>query len=100
MKGVVGHASMQVVMLALLKTKLFMSKAMTSGTASTMESSQITTIFTAVTVGTPLCFTRDQDATARYLRSKGMLIFQCSSLYVKRPSIHPSIFNTSFLLNS
>lgn len=58
----------------LVSLKLIMSKAMASGTASTMESSQIETILTAMMVDTPLCFTRDQDATARYLRSE--VVFQ------------------------
>lgn len=66
MKEVRGHGSMQVFVLL----KLTMSNAMASGTASTMESSQMAAILTAVIVGTPLCFTRDQDATARYLRIK------------------------------
>lgn len=64
MKEVRGHGSMQVLVLL----KLTMSKAMASGTASTMESSQMATILTAMMVGMPLCFTRDQDATARYLK--------------------------------
>lgn len=62
-------------MQVLVSLKLYMSKAMASGTASTMENSQIETILTAMIVGTPLCFTRDQDATARYLRFKVVVKF-------------------------
>lgn len=51
---------------------------MASGTANTMESSQITTISTAVIVGMPVLCTRDQDATARYLRSGLRLILKYS----------------------
>lgn len=77
MKGVLG-CSMQVVILTFLYSKLTISKPMASGTASTMESSQIPTISPAVTVGMPVPCTRDQDATARYLGAGLRLIFKYS----------------------
>lgn len=69
--------SMQVLMVVFLYSKVTMLKPMASGTASTMDSSQTITISTAVTIGTPVPCTRDQDATARYLgtRYQKLLIF-------------------------
>lgn len=77
MKGVLG-CSMQVVMFTFMRSKLTILKPMASGTASTMESSQINTISPAVTVGMPVPCTRDQDTTARYLGSRLRLIFKYS----------------------
>lgn len=74
MKGVWG-CSMHVVMLTFLYTKRTVLKPMASGTASTMDNSQITTISTAVTVGIPVPCTRDQDATARYLGSRVFIFY-------------------------
>lgn len=73
MKG--EHAwSMQVVMLAFLYSKVTMLKPMASGTASIKDSNQMSTISTSVTLGTPVVSTRDQDATARYLGSKVIIV--------------------------
>lgn len=65
---------MQVVMLAFLYSKVTMLKPMASGTASTKDSNQMSTISTIVTLGTPVLSTRDQDATARYLGSKVIIV--------------------------
>lgn len=59
--------NMQVIMETFLYSKATMSKPTASGTASVSDKSQIPTISTAVTVGTPVEWTRDQDDTARYL---------------------------------
>lgn len=69
MKAVLG-CSMQVDMVIFLYSKVTMLKPMASGTASTADSTQITTISTTVIVGIPVPCTRDQDTTARYLSTK------------------------------
>lgn len=83
MKGVLG-CSMQVLMIVWLYSKVTMLKPMASGTASTMDSSQITTISTAVTVGTPVPCIRDQVATARYLRTRVFFLIVYSSCTVNK----------------
>lgn len=65
---------MQVVVVAFLYSKVTMLKPMASGTASTNDSSQMSTISTTVTAGIPVPCTRDQDATARYLGSEVIVV--------------------------
>ncbi|KAG7232567.1 hypothetical protein INR49_008380 [Caranx melampygus] len=76
------HYSMQVHKVVFLYSLVTMLKPTASGTARTMDSSQITTISTAVTVGIPVPCTRDQEVTARYLctspDSRGLFMVSCS----------------------
>lgn len=73
---------MQTLKLWLLYVEGTIVKVTASGTASTTDSTQITIISTAVTVGRPVPCTRDQDATARYLEVRWNSLKNTSSVNV------------------